>query len=248
VAAVLIAAMTARVNRAADTPAAGAGTAAPNAAAPAAAETHNTLTEQEKADGWVLLFDGKTTAGWRQLGLDTFPAEFWVVKDGCLVHLPGKSGGKDIIYNKPVENFELTWEWRVPKKNGNSGVKYRVQETKGKSGAYGPEYQMMNDPGVTDKHATGSLYDLLPPKDKTLAPDGQFNHSRIIVRGNKGEHWLNGKKTVEFEFWSESFNAAHAQSKFRNSPIWGKTALGYIALTDHSDEAHFRNIKLRELK
>src|SRR5688500_5754938 len=81
----------------------------------------NTLTDAEKADGWILLFDGKSTAGWRLLGGDKIPEESWTVKDGVLVHLP-KGGGKDIIYNKPFENFELSWEWNVPKPNGNSGI------------------------------------------------------------------------------------------------------------------------------
>lgn len=208
----------------------------------------NTLSEQEKKDGWVLLFDGKTTAGWRRLGFDTVPEGPWIVKDGALIHQTGKGGGNDIVYDKQVENFELSWEWIVPKPKGNSGIKYRVQETKGKNGAYGPEYQMMNDPGVVNKHSTASLYDVLPPTDVKLAPEGQWNHSRIVVRGNKSEHWLNGKKTVEFEFGSEALNEAVAKSKFKTSKVWAKEPKGYIALTDHGDEARFRNIKLRELK
>ena len=214
---------------------------------PNPAQPPNTLTEQEKKDGWVLLFDGKTTAGWRLLGGDAIPPDRWAVRDGLLVHLPTKGGGKDIIYDKPVEHFELSWEWRVPKPNGNSGVKYRVQETKGKSGAFGPEYQMMADGDKADKGATGSLYDVIPPTNKKLAPEGQFNHSRIVVRGNRGEHWLNGQKTVEFEFWSEAFNQAVAKSKFKDPKAWAGNSKGFIALTDHGDEAHFRNIKLREL-
>ena len=207
----------------------------------------NTLTDQEKEAGWSLLFDGKSTAGWRLLGGTAVPAESWAVRDGLLVKLPTKGGGKDIVYEKPVENFELSWEWRVPKSNGNSGVKYRVQETQGKSGAYGPEYQMMADGDKADKGSTGSLYDVLPPADKKLAPAGEFNHSRIVVRGDKVEHWLNGRRTVEFEFWTDDFNRAVAKSKFKDSKVWARTPKGYIALTDHGDEAHFRNIKLREL-
>jgi hypothetical protein len=218
------------------------------AAAPAPTQPPvNTLSEQEKKDGWMLLFDGKTTAGWRLLGGTGVPPESWTVRDGLLVHLPGKGGGKDIVYDRPVESFELSWEWRVPKPNGNSGVKYRVQEIKGKSGAYGPEYQMMADGDKADKGSTGSLYDVLPPANKKLAPEGEFNHSRIVVRGNKAEHWLNGQKTVAFEFGSDDFDKAVAKSKFKDSKVWAREPKGYIALTDHGDEAHFRNIKLREL-
>lgn len=215
-------------------------------AAPAEQAAPNTLTEQEKKDGWILLFDGKSTAGWRRLGFDTFPEGPWVVQEGALVHVTGKGGGNDIIYDKQFENFELSWEWIVPKKNGNSGIKYRVLETKGKNGAYGPEYQMMNDPGVTNKSSTASLYDVLPPAKIDLAPEGQWNKSRVIVRGNKAEHWLNGVKAVEFEFWTDDFKAAVDKSKFKGKE-WAKQAKGYIALTDHGDEARFRNIKLREL-
>lgn len=205
----------------------------------------NTLTDREKADGWVLLFDGRTTSGWRLLGGGEFPLNVWGVRDGCLVRLPGAGSGRDIIYERAVEDFELTWEWRVPRAGGNSGVKYRVPESPGKRGAFGPEYQMMADGEKADKHATGSLYDVLPPADKRLAPAGAFNVSRIVVRGNKAEHWLNGRRTVAFEFWTEDFKRAVGESKFKDSPVWGRTPKGYIALTDHEDEAEFRNIKLK---
>ena len=218
------------------------------AAAPATQPVHRpTLTDAGKQAGWKLIFDGTSTAGWRGLGSDTFPKDEWVVRDGCLVHLPVKGGSNDIVYDRPVENFELSWEWMIPKKNGNSGVKYRVREKKGSGGAFGPEYQMMNDPGVDNKGATGSLYDVLPPKGKELRPDGEFNQSRIVVRGNRVEHWLNGVKVVEYEFGSEALKSAVAESKFKNTPHWGASPKGYIALTDHGDEVWFRNIKLREL-
>ena len=208
----------------------------------------NTLSDQEKKDGWVLLFDGKSTTGWRQLGADKFPADAWVVRDGALVHLPVK-GSHDLTWDKPVENFELSWEWRIPKVKGNSGIKYRVQEQKGKSGALGCEYQMMNDPGVVNKSSTASLYDVLPPAATAkVAADGGWNHSRIVVKGNRGEHWLNGQKVLEFEFWSDDFKKAVAASKFKASAVWAKEAKGQIVLTAHGDEAHFRSMKLRELK
>lgn len=217
------------------------------ATTPVAAEP-NTLTARESADGWVLLFDGKTPAGWRVLGGEGVPADVWTVRDGLLVHPPGKIGGKDLIYDRPVENFELSWEWRVPKPDGNSGIKYRVQETQGKGGAFGPEYQMMADGDKADKDATASLYDVLPPKNKKLVPPDEFNVSRIVVRGNHVEHWLNGQQTVAFEFWTDAFNEAVAKSKFKASKVWARNPKGYIALTDHGDEAHFRNIKLREIR
>jgi hypothetical protein len=221
--------------------------AALRAAEPAAVPP-NTLSDQEKKDGWILLFDGKNTTGWRQLGTDKFPSEQWVVRDGGLVHLPVK-GSHDLVWDKPVESFELSWEWIVPKAKGNSGIKYRVQEKKGTSFALGCEYQMMNDPGVISKDSTGSLYDVFPPAATAkVAPDGQWNRSRVVAKGNHVEHWLNGQKVLEFDFWNDAFKEAVAKSKFKNSPVWAKEPKGFIVLTAHSDEAQFRNIKLRELK
>jgi hypothetical protein len=208
--------------------------------------TRPSLTEAETKAGWVLLFDGSTTTGWRGLGADAFPSNRWRIDDYCLHCLGGEGRTNDIITTGKYENFELAFQWRVPKAPGNTGVKYRVQEKKGDGFAFGPEYQIMYDPGVNDKHATGSLYEILPPQNKTLRPLAEFNDSRIKVQGNHVEHWLNGVKVVEFEFNSDAVKAGIAQSKFKNTD-WAKNPLGYIALQDHHDEAFFRNIKLREL-
>ena len=204
------------------------------------------LSDAEKQAGWKLLFDGVSTQGWRGLGTGGFPTQAWEVKDGCL-HCLGGSSTVDLITADKHENFELTFEWMIPKLNGNSGVKYRVQETKGKSAAFGCEYQCMYDPDATGKDATGSLYDVLPPVGKKLQPMGDFNQSRIIVQGNHVEHWLNGVKVLEFEFWNDAFKEAVAKSKFKTSATWAKDPKGYVALQDHHDEVFFRNIKLREL-
>lgn len=205
------------------------------------------LTEAEKKDGWVLLFDGVSTTGWRGLGMEGFPADCWVVENGCLHCLGGPGKANDLVTTRKYDNFELDWEWMVPKAPGNTGVKYRVQEKKGDGFAFGPEYQIMHDPGVNDKHATGSLYEIFEPRGKKLNPLGQFNASRILVRGNHVEHWLNGVKVVEFEFGSDAVKAGIARSKFKGTN-WGQEPLGYIAFQDHHDEAFFRNIRLRELK
>jgi len=214
--------------------------------ASAAPAERPSLSDAEKAQGWVLLFDGVTTKGWRGLGADSFPSNRWRVEDGCLHCLGGEGRTNDIITERKYENFELSFEWRVPKAPGNTGVKYRVEEKKGDGFAFGPEYQIMYDPGVNDKHATASLYDVLSPHDKRLRPIEQFNESRIVVRGEHVEHYLNGAKTVEFDFSSDEVKAEIAKSKFKNTD-WAKNPVGYIALQDHHDEAFFRNIKIREL-
>jgi hypothetical protein len=215
-------------------------------AAEASPTTRPALTEAERDAGWKLLFDGATTQGWRGLGMDGFPSDLWVIENGCF-HCLGGSKSNDLVTINEYENFELKFEWMVPKLKGNSGVKYRVQEQKGHGFAFGCEYQCMYDPDANDKHASGSLYDVIAPVGKQLAPQGQFNKSRIIVKGNHVEHWLNGVKVVDAEFGSPEMQAAIAKSKFKKTD-WAKKPLGHIALQDHHDEVYFRELKIRELK
>ncbi|HET6246464.1 MAG TPA: DUF1080 domain-containing protein [Tepidisphaeraceae bacterium] len=218
----------------------------PPAKAPPPAPTTPSLTAAEKQAGWKLLFDGVSTDGWHGLGVDAFPKDEWEVTNGCLHCLGGKKSD-DLRTNDKHENFELYFEWMVPKLNGNSGLKYRVQETRGGTFAFGCEYQCMYDPDATGKDASGSLYDVLPPVGKKLQPLGEFNQSRIIIQGNHVEHWLNGVKVVEYEFGSDSFKEAVAKSKFKSSKTWAKDPNGYITLQDHHDEVWFRNLKIRDL-
>lgn len=177
--------------------------------------------------------------------MDSFP-DVWVVQDGCLRCLGGYKGANDLVTVDEYENFELSFEWLIPKLKGNSGVKYRVQEQKGKGYAFGCEYQCMNDPEAFDKHASGSLYDVFPPQGKKLVAPPQFNQSRILVQRNHVEHWLNGVKVIDAEFGSSAMKEALATSHFRNSD-WGKKPRGHIILQDHHSEVFFRNIKIREL-
>jgi hypothetical protein len=180
------------------------------------------------------------------LGRRRFPSDAWEVKNGCLHCLGGKKSD-DLRTLEKHDNFEFSFEWMIPKLKGNSGVKYRVQESKGGTFAFGCEYQCMYDPDVTGKDATGSLYDVLPPTGKKLQPLGEFNQSRILIQGNHVEHWLNGVKVVEYEFWNDAFKEAVAKSKFKSSATWAKEPLGYITLQDHHDEIWFRNLKIRDL-
>lgn len=222
------------------------GADAPPAAKLDLPQTQPSLTDAEKAAGWKLIFDGKTTTGLRGLGMDHFPSEAWEIKDGYL-HCLGGAKVVDLITTDKHESFEMTWEWLIPKLKGNSGVKYRVQETEGQHSAFGCEYQLMLDPGVENKDATGSLYDVLPPTGKKLVPEGQFNQSRILVQGNHVEHWLNGVKVVEYEFWNDAFKEAVAKSKFAKSKVWAREPKAYIALQDHHDEIYFKNMKIRDI-
>ena len=217
-------------------------------AAAVAAPAVNQLTDEEKAAGWKLLFDGKTTEGWRTFKKQAFPAKGWVVEDGWL-HCLGKGGG-DIISDGQFGDFELRWEWKQAPV-GNSGVKYFVIETR--DAALGHEYQMIDDERTPDaklangKRLTASFYDVLKP---TVTPatrqPGEINQSRIAVKGNHVEHWLNGVKVLEYECGSESLKAAVDASKFKTTTGFGEKTQGHILLQDHHSEVWFRNVKIRE--
>jgi hypothetical protein len=208
----------------------------------------NELTEAEKTAGWKLLFDGRTTTGWRSFKKATFPAKGWIVEDGCLKHL-ASGGGGDIITDATFGDFELVWEWRLAP-GANSGVKYFISETRGS--ALGHEYQLLAraNPATVDppgKHVTAGFYDVLPTRIPIkLRPPGEFNESRILVRGSRVEHWLNGGLTLAYEPGSQEVKAAVAASKFKDVPGFGEKLRGHILLQDHGGEAWFRNVKLRE--
>jgi hypothetical protein len=227
------------------------------------AQTENTLTPKEKADGWKLLFDGKTSEGWRSARSENFPTTGWAVKDGMIAvtEQGGEEGGNggDIITTRTYSNFELSVDFRVSP-GANSGIMYFVDLslTPGHNGAGSPigfEYQILDDAlhpdakrGKDGDRTVASLYDLIPPAaDKPIQPVGEWNTARIVVRGEHGEHWLNGVKVLEFDRDSPRFRATVAESKFHVYPHFGKLDRGYILLQDHGFPVWFRNIKIREL-
>lgn len=210
----------------------------------------NELTPDEKSAGWRLLFDGKTTAGWRAIGKQEFPAKGWVVADGALKH-EAKAGGGDIVTAEDFESFEVVWDWKIAEV-GNSGVKYNLPD---KNKGVGFEYQMIDDEKHPDgvkggrMHQTAGLYDLMEPSvEKKTSPIGQWNTSRIRVQGNKVEHWLNGAKTLAFEIASEDLKARVAKSKYKNAAGFGEKKVSPILIQDHGDEVCVKNIKLRVIK
>ncbi len=207
----------------------------------------NTLTAAEKAAGWQLLFDGTSLDAWRGYKRETLPESGWELKDGALRTVAKVKGG-ELITRKKFNDFEFTWEWRVAP-GGNNGVKYLVTEERPQSP--GPEYQMIDDAGYPGKlgpgHLTADFYEVIPAAaDKPIRPAGEWNTSRIVVRGARVEHWLNGKNVLTYELGSAAVKAGVEKSKFKGHPGFGEKIAGHIMLTYHQDECWYRNLKIRE--
>ena len=213
--------------------------------------TQNTLTDKEKSEGWILLFDGNTTKGWRNFKQNEIN-DGWQVIDGNLVGL-GKGGdlGGDIITIDQFEDFELYLEWAISD-GGNSGIFFHVLE-----GDYptvyasGPEYQLIDDVGFPHKleewQKTGANYAMHRTVNKRLMPTGQFNASWIIVKNGTVEHWLNGNKILEYKLWSDDWKELVQNCKWKDYPGYGLARKGHIALQDHGSVVKFKNIKIKDL-
>ena len=224
----------------------------------------NVLSPAEQRDGWRLLFDGKTFSGWRGLGYDSVPTAHWKIENGAIRKIADgdvprladgqPAAGGDLMTSDTYRDFELTWDWKISRA-GNSGVKYNVSEEISMAAApnhaaLGFEYQMLDDSLHEDNkvpsHRAGALYDLIAPTaNKTLKPVGEWNSSRLVFRGNHGEHWLNGVKVVEFDLGTPLMDSALARSKYKSIPKFGEKRAGHIVLQDHVDEVFFRNLKIR---
>jgi hypothetical protein len=204
----------------------------------------NTLSQAEQQAGWRLLFDGRSTAGWRGYSQDSMPSG-WQVVDGALTRV---GRGRDIITTEKYRDFELLIDWKLGER-GNSGIFYRGIEGPEQLYFSAPEMQVLDDAGHADGRteltSAGSVYGLYPAPRGIVRPVGEWNTARILVRGNHVEHWLNGHRIAEYEFWSADWTKRVANSKFRQWPEYGKAAEGHIGLQDHGDWVAYRNIKIR---
>ncbi|WP_066631517.1 3-keto-disaccharide hydrolase [Labilibacter marinus] len=236
--------------------------------APVVSYLKNQLTEEQKKDGWKLLWDGKTAEGWRGAKKDNFPENGWTMEDGILmVHASGggeSAHGGDIVTTRPYKNFILEVDFKFAK-GANSGIKYFVDTdlNKGKGSAIGCEFQILDDKnhpdakkGVGSKRTIGSLYDLIKADSRLfvhgLKPlkyvnNGQWNRARIEVTGSKVKHVLNGCTVVEYERGTQQWKALVAYSKYAKWPNFGEAEEGLILLQDHGDDVEFKNIKIKEL-
>ena len=212
----------------------------------------NTLTKAEKNAGFTLLFDGKTIDQWRGFRKENVPAA-WQIEDGAIT-LVGKSGG-DLITKNQYENYELVLDWKIAE-GGNSGIIYNVSEDTKYGATYhtGPEMQVLDDQrhpdakqGKNGNRQAGANYDMIPLSTPAVKPAGQWNTARLIVNKGHVEHWLNGKKVVEYQLASPEWEAMVKASKFASMPGYGRIKKGHIALQDHGDKVWYKNIKIRPL-
>ncbi|HEA23298.1 hypothetical protein LCGC14_1155100 [marine sediment metagenome] len=223
--------------------------------------TKNTLTQSEKENGWKLLWDGKTTDGWRGARLDEFPDKGWKMEDGILSVLSSggeeSAAGGDIVTKDLYGNFELMVDFKLTE-GGNSGIKYFVDTdiNKGAGSSIGLEYQILDDERHPDaklgnhdgSRTVASLYDLIQADpDKPINAIGEWNTAHIVSKGSHVEHWLNGVKVLEYERKSPEYKKLVSESKYDKWPNFGESDEGHILLQDHGDMVSFRNVKIREI-
>lgn len=208
----------------------------------------NTLTDAEKKDGWVLLFDGKSLEHFKGFKTDAVPASWEAAGDGSL-HTKG--GGGDLVTKDEYKDFELSCEWKISD-GGNSGIIYRSAEEGDATYQTGPEFQVLDNAKHKDKAepktTAAALYALYAPTKDMTKPAGQWNSAKIIVKGTHVEHWWNGEKVVDADMGSEEFKKLVAGSKFNAWKGFAVQPKGHIAFQDHGDQVWYRNVKIREIK
>ncbi len=204
------------------------------------------LTTQEQADGWRLLFDGKSLDNWRSYKEESVNSG-WAIENGCLARV---GMGGDIISRQQFADFELKLEWRISEA-GNSGIFIRGDESGRSIHHTGFEMQVLDNAGHRDakdpSHRSGAYYDMITPDHDTTRPVGSWNRVHIIARGPHVEFWLNERKTAEFEQGSVQWQALYQQSKFTDRPEYGSLLQGHIGFQDHWDKVWYRNIRILEL-
>lgn len=210
---------------------------------------------QQSNSKWIVLFDGSSTNAWRGRNIEMFQSGGWIIENNELIVLddedPRKTESGDIITREKFLNFELSLEFMLTKA-ANSGVKYFFLEDVGVA----PEYQILDDRnhpdaknGKNGNRTVASLYDLIPAKsDKTVNSLGEWNSARIIANGHHVEHWLNGEKVLEYERGTDMWRALVSHSKYHEVKGFGEAKAGHILLQDHTDEVHFRDIKIKEIE
>lgn len=207
------------------------------------------LSKNETRQGWIMLFDGKSFKGWQKANGEPFTGNGWKIENGVL-STTGEGHGADIVTTRDFGDFEFSLDFKL-EKGTNSGIKYSLI----KNTSLGCEYQIIDDANHADaklgkngNRTLAALYDLMPPDaGKVTKPLGEWNNVRIISKGKHAEHWLNGKKMLEYERSGDKWRNMVAESKFKNEKGFGEAARSPVLLQEHGDVIHYRNIKIRNL-
>jgi hypothetical protein len=220
--------------------------------------TANILTDEQKAEGWQLLFDGQTTKGWHKYGNEPVGSA-WKIKDGNLMLDTTEKadwqtkGGGDIVTDSTFENYHFKVDWKIAP-GGNSGIIFNIYEDKPKyehAWHTGMEMQVLDNKGHPDakstKHQAGDLYDLISCSKETVKPAGEWNHAEVKCLNGKLDLYLNGENVVSTTLWDDSWKKLIAGSKFKDMPAFGTIKKGHIGLQDHGNEVQFRNIMIKNL-
>jgi hypothetical protein len=217
-------------------------------------EQHNILSDQEKKDGWALLFDGTTLNGWHVFNRGTIPSA-WSADSGSIVCNPHAKNVKhgDLVSDKEYENFDLVFDWKISKA-GNSGVFINVQERPELATTFstGPEYQLLDDKNMdadylsNRSHKAASIFGVIPNNRNVMPNSGDWNTSRILQQNGKVTFWLNGVETLQADFKSDEWKKLVSTSSLKNFPEFGVATNGHLALQDWTNGISFRNIKIQE--
>jgi hypothetical protein len=221
-----------------------------------AQQTPNTLSDQEKKDGWQLLYDGSSTKGWHPYGKPS-SGTVWKGNEGSLhldptVKSTDQVIATDIVTNEEYTDFDLKLDWKISK-NGNSGIIFCVKEDPIYKESYvtGPEIQVLDNDGHPDgkipKHRASNLYDLIASSSEPVKPVGDWNQAEIILNKGKLDVFLNGVKVVSTTMWDDNWWKLVKESKFKDMPGFSKYKSGRIDLQDHGNEVWYRNIKIKKL-
>ena len=213
----------------------------------------NELSDAEKSEGFVSLFDGKSLDGWRGFRKDK-PSDGWQVVDGAITLTKGGAG--DLVSEKAFADFDLRLQFKIAPQ-GNSGVMFRVSEDKKYPATYstGPEYQILDPNGqenygheIKAGNVSGGLYGIVPSKPEFSKPAGEWNDARIFLKDNHLKMFINGKKTVDVVLGSDEYKELLGKSKFASWDGFGKMPIGKITFQDHGQEVAFRNIRIKSFE
>jgi len=207
----------------------------------------NTLTDTEKKEGWMLLFDGKSMDQWKNFKKDGI-SEKWQIKDGAMV-LTGKGGG-DVMTKKTYKNFDFKLEWKISE-GGNSGIFILADEKGPQIYTHAPEIQILDNEKHSDRskpnHRSGSLYDMITSPPESHKKAGEWNQVRILLKDKMLKVWQNGILTAEVTIGSSKWNELLANSKFKNWKGFAANEAGALGLQDHGDVVSFKNLKIKVL-